>query len=303
MDRVRANPPPATMLRTTLAVAILLLAASSRAQDVTPPPLVPPDVQLAIGLDARTLYGDATFDALMDLIEASASYQAHAGQLAAWGFDPRADVHEVVFAVDRLGAADAEFVVVVTGELSVGEMEQRMAAQPGLRREQTPTGTIWRDARGTSYALTGRVAVAGVGGMFEQARDAVLRGASVATTGGTATAWMRLSTTDELRARYPALATLLSLEASIEVDATPAFHLAARMTDPEAASAGMGEIRHALDAAAQVPEVEALGIGPLVHRAVVAVRGTTVTFDSEIDAASWNQFSARLSDLVAEELR
>lgn len=286
-----------------LVAVTLLTTTPARAQDAPPPQLVPADAELIIGLDARTLYADDTFNALMDLVEASESYIAHTAQLEAWGFDPRADVHEVIFAVDRIGAADAEFVVVVTGELSVEEMRERMAAETDLTQRATENGIIWSDARGTSYALGSEVAVAGVGAMFEQAHAAVLAGASTATEGGGATIWMRLATTDTLRAGHPALESLLAVEASIEVDSTPAFHIYARMDSREAAEAGMGELRHMLNAAGEVPEVSALGIGPLIDRAVVAVRGTTVSFDSEIDAASWNEFSGMLSDLVAEELR
>lgn len=290
------------MVKRTLVAISLLVASAAHAQEPTSS-LLPADTELVLGLDARTLYADETFNAIMDLVEASESYQAHARQLEAWGFDPRADVHEVVFAVGELGDPESDFVVVVTGELSASEMETRMGAHDDLRREATPEGPIWRDSRGTAYWLSESVAVAGTGELFEYALRAVRAGAPTHGGAGSRTVWMRLETTDELRAHHPALASLLRLEASLSVDSTPAFHIAARMADPETAQAGMREIRNVLTSVAEVPEVSALRMEGLVRSAVVAIRGTTVTLDTEIDAASWNHFSSMLSDLVAEELR
>lgn len=296
------------MVSLSLRCALLLLAgalaAPAFAQTVEPTnSVVPPGAELQLGLDARTLYTDATFDALMDLVEASSSYQAHAEQLAAWGFDPREDVQEVVFAVDRFGAADAEFVIVATGTLSADEMNVRLGEQAAVTRTENTLGPIWTDERGTSLLVTDTVAIAGVGAMFEHALQAVSDGVQRATDGAPATVWLRLDASDEVRAQHPALRDLLTVTAMVEVDATPAFRVRAIVADDATAGAAAEELRHLLEAAAAVPEVSALRIERLVSDAVVVVNGSEVSLDTEIDTATWTRFSSMLSDLIAEELR
>ncbi len=261
------------------------------------------DAELRIGINARELYSDATFDAIMDLVENSRSYQEQAGHLAAWGFDPRADVHEFVFAVDRFGAADAEFVMVASGDLSADEMTRRLNEQEGLTANEGPLGRQWTDARGTSFVVTDRVAIAGVGDMLAHTQQAVLAGGANASDGAPSTVWLQLQVSDAVRAQHPALQSLRSLLAMLEVDATPALRIRAELVDAADAEQAAAELRHLFTVLGDVPEVEALHIEGLVRDAVVEVDGTHLRMDTEIDTATWSRFSRMLSDLVEEELR
>ena len=272
------------------------------------------DAELRIGINARELYSDATFDAIMDLVENSRSYQEQAGHLAAWGFDPRADVHEFVFAVDRFGAADAEFVMVASGDLSADEMTRRLNEQEGLTANEGPLGRQWTDARGTSFVVTDRVAISGVGDMLahtplathgtgELDEAAVLAGGANASDGAPSTVWLQLQVSDAVRAQHPALQSLRSLLAMLEVDATPALRIRAELVDAADAEQAAAELRHLFTVLGDVPEVEALHIEGLVRDAVVEVDGTHLRMDTEIDTATWSRFSRMLSDLVEEELR
>ena len=297
-------------LRVPFLAAVLLIAGSAAAQDGPtdgvpddPQTVVPERAELVIGLDARTLYGDATFDAIMDLVEASEGYRSHTSQLEAWGFDPRADVHEVVFAIDRFGAPDAEFVVVATGDLSATNVTSRLDEQAGLARVDSDAGPVWRDVRGTTYAITERVAIAGQGTMFTHAQDAIAAGARRATSTAESTVWLRARPSAALRERLDVLGTMQLLEAFLEVDSTPAIRVRVSFDDENEAIRAVAELERIVRAVADIPEVSALRIDGLLRNAVVVAEGTTVRMDAEIDASTWNVFSDMLSDLIAEELR
>lgn len=294
-------------LSLTFLAAILLTTAAhaqSDADSARELAIVPADAELVLAVDCRAIYNDPTFDAIMDLVEASEGYEQNASTLEAWGFEPRADVHELVFVVGDLGTSDAEFVIVAAGELSADEVNQQLQSRDELSRIEDERGAYWQDANGLRYVVTPSVAIAGRGEMFAHAREATLNGSTRAWRGSEHAIQLNVHIDEELRQAQPALGSyLVDLVASVELGREPTFRVRAETPSSSAASSAVTEVVQVLQAVLDIPEVSAMGFDGLLENADVTTEESVVHVTAVLDAESWRQFSATLSDLVAEELR
>ncbi len=280
------------------------LALAEPADSARALPVVSDEAELVLAVDCRAIYNDPTFDAVMDLVEASDSYTENAGTLAAWGFDPRADIHELVFAVESLGDATSEFVIVAAGELSASEVNQQLSQRPEVTAVTDESGSYWASGGSLHYLVTDAVAIAGRGEMFQHARTALLQGSTRAWRGHEHAVELNIAVDEELRAAHPALgAYLIDLVVSLELGREPTFRVRAETPSPEAASSASAEVLQVLQAVIDIPEVSAIGLNGLLENADVTTEAETVNVVAVLDAESWLTFSATLSELVAEELR
>ena len=297
------------MARTTLTfLAAILLSGVASAQpepdSARELPVVPADADLVLALDCRAIYNDPTFDAIMDLVEASDGFVRNASPLEAWGFDARADVHGIVFVVGDLGASDGEFVIIAAGELSADEVNGQLSERGELSRTEDDRGGYWEDANGLHFLVTPRIAIAGTGEMFTHARNATLGGSTQAWRGSDQAIQLNVHIDEELREAHPALGSyLVDLVVSVELGREPTFHLRAETPNPSAASSAVAEVVQVLQAVLDIPEVTAMGFDGLLQNADVSTDGSVVNVSAVLDAESWRQFSATLSELIAEELR
>lgn len=292
----------------SIVLGLLVVAATATAQvpadSARALPVVPNDAELVLAVDCRAIYNDPTFDAVMDLVEASESYTENAGTLAAWGFDPRADVQELVFAVENLGDASSEFVIVAAGELSAAEVNLQLSQRTEVTAVSDERGSYWAFGDSLHYLVTDAVAIAGRGEMFAHARSAVLNGSTQAWRGQEQAIQLNIAVDEELRAAHPALgAYLVDLVVSLQLGREPTFRVRAETPSPEAASSALSEVVQVLQAVLDVPEVSAMGLNGLLENADVTTDGSTVNVVAVLDAESWLTFSDTLSELVAEELR
>ena len=272
--------------------------------------LVSPRAELVIGLDARRLYRDDIFDALMTVVEASGSYRARAQTLSAWGFNPRDDVHELVFAVETFGLEDSAFVIVATGDLSANEIRAQLDGW--ARLHPTPDSAVprdggsehtWIDPAGISYMVAVHVAIVGRGFMFTYAQAAFSAGVSQPYGDMDGTLWMNISPREDRGAALPGVLAINHLTVGVEVDATPSLALRAEMNDPAKAEEGAAELRTLLTRIAHIPEVSAFGLTDVVRQVSLEVEGDDLVLHSELSAQQWQRFSTILAELVSEELR
>lgn len=293
------------MPRTSLILFALvgLLTVDASAQSARQLPVVRDSAELVLAVDCRAIYNDPTFDAVMDLVEASEEFARNAERLAAWGFDPRSDLREVVFVVADLGTASGEFLIVASGDLAATEIDQQLR-EGGLVTRGTDDAGEWWAYDDVRFIVTPTVAIAGVGALFEHARTAIHSEPAQVAESSPHALELHVRVDEELRGIHPALgAHLLDLVASLELGREPTFHLRAETPSPESASQAVGEVAQILQSVLDVPEVRAMGLGGLLENANVAAEGATVEVTAVLDAESWARFSATLSDLVEEELR
>ncbi|MCB9533307.1 MAG: hypothetical protein H6698_03130 [Myxococcales bacterium] len=286
------------VLAAALAVVPRVAAAEDAPVDVAS--IAPTDGAITLYLDCHQVYANRTFLRVMDVIEASSSYQAAKPTLDAWGFEPRSDLRELVVVFDALTGA-ANWVAVAAGDIDPAPLEAQLGER--LSAVTDELGRLFRDGD-ISYDVRDGLAIAGTGGLFSGARArAYTRGDAGAPSRPAGTLWLHVVPTDADRAGVPSLASLEELTISLALDDTPSLALDARLRTEADAAAAAVELNRALRTLATVPEATAFGFGTLLSSTAAVAEGDHVRLDAELDAASWAHFSQMLEDLVEEELR
>lgn len=286
-----------------LLVLSAFVASTAQAQNAHELAAGGDEAQLVLAVDCRAIYNDPTFDAIMDLVEASEAFTQNAEPLAAWGFDPRADIHELVFVVADLGSASGEFLIAASGDLSAEEINAQLEQGEHLTAGSDERGTWWeRDT--VRFVATADVAIIGVGLLFDRARAALLDGFPLAWGTSEHAIELRVAIDEDLRAAHPALGPhLVDLVASISLGREPTFRLRAETPNEHAATSAVAELAQILQSVLDVPEVRAMGLDGLLENAQVVADGRFVSVTAVLNAESWARFSTTLSELIAEELR
>lgn len=267
------------MLRHMLAVAALATAlpASAAAQDAA---LASPELTIAIRPALAS--GVDGLDPVMDLVRESLSAGTLGVELAAFGVEDEDDI--ALVRVTHRGAAPAWTRASLHADLDVNAVADALDAAERWTRD----GDAWTFGDGRLSITDGLL-------QFAVGND---RPEASGSTCAACVLEVRYDPSEATRAAHPELAALESVVVELRDDA-----LTLRASLADGSDAGAVELRSAIERAAAMPEVAALGIGPVLEQATVALEDATVVVTLPATGPAWSSLMETVESLVEAELR
>lgn len=267
---------------------------------------VPPTSQVVAGINVDAVRGTPLWNRAMALADSDADFQRSLNTLKTdGGFDPLTAIDTIVIAVGGVSARAAEN--------SVAIIEVDYPAE-GLTKVLTDDGYTASADAGVTWFQKGEEAVAYLApNIVAFGRTAMVQGAIASANGQeggpTGTVAQQIAAVDTsgaiwMAAQLPAgsqgaQAARLALNLSSGAQAT----VNVVMESAEAAGTAVTEFNTQIAAVSGSPEVEALGLTPVVTGLQAAASGSDVSVTLSIDAETWATLVQRLGDLAAEEIR
>ncbi|MCB9507326.1 MAG: hypothetical protein H6698_09260 [Myxococcales bacterium] len=291
-----------SMLRATLALTALLLAAPALAGNGSALlGHVPGTAQVVVGVNVEALRSTSLWSTALDLADDDTGVNNTLNTLTTAGFDPRTQVRSLVIASSSVGPTSGDHAVILIEASYPRDAVAQVLIDDGYTAGTEGEIAFYQKGQSTVAFLSDTVVAVG-----EHALVAPAMSGSAGASGRVAsqlravdksgTIWIATTIPESPQGAQAA-------RASIDLSSGLRVNLTLAMESADAATTAASDFNTQIAGVAAAPEVQALGVGPLVSGLQAAASGTDVTLSTSVAAGDLDNLVTRLVAIAREEMR